>query len=119
MKPKIVIIDYGLGNLLSVKKAFENIGAEVEVTDNLKRIVDADRLVLPGVGEVLLTSIDNEGTRKGFELELIESVSKVLKVPLIVSGGMGKPDDLVQAVEMGADAIAIADILHYNWYSLS
>ena len=72
-----------------------------------------------GAGEVLLTSIDNEGTRKGFELELVEAVSKVLKVPLIVSGGMGKPDDLVQAVEMGADAIAIADILHYNRYSLN
>lgn len=72
-----------------------------------------------GAGEVLLTSIDNEGTRKGFELDLVEAVSNVLKVPLIVSGGMGKPNDLVQAVEKGADAVAIADILHYSRYSLN
>ncbi len=71
-----------------------------------------------GAGEVLLTSVDQEGTRKGFDLNLIASVSEVIQVPLIVSGGMGKPKDIIDAVSNGADAIAIADILHYNRFSL-
>lgn len=74
MKPKIVIIDYGLGNLLSVKKAFENIGAEVEVTDNLKRIVDADRLVLPGVGAFpnAMIEINNRGLVEALKNYLVK-----------------------------------------------
>lgn len=74
MKPKIVIIDYGLGNLLSVKKAFENIGAEVEVTDNLKRIIDADRLVLPGVGAFpnAMIEINNRGLAEALKNYLVK-----------------------------------------------
>ena len=72
-----------------------------------------------GAGEVLLTSIDREGTRKGFDLELLRAVCSVVNVPVIASGGMGKPNDFVSAVlEGGADAIAMADILHYNRFSL-
>lgn len=68
-----------------------------------------------GAGEILLTSIDREGTRKGFEVELIAAVSSVVSIPVIASGGMGKVADLVAAVKSGhADAVAMADILHYN-----
>jgi cyclase len=68
-----------------------------------------------GAGEILLTSIDREGTRKGFDCELIKAVSGVVSVPVIASGGMGKPADLLSAVHEGhADAIAMADILHYD-----
>lgn len=67
-----------------------------------------------GAGEILLTSVDREGTRKGFDLKLIEAVSKVATVPLIVSGGMGSTKDMSDAVQVGADAIAVADILHYG-----
>ena len=72
-----------------------------------------------GVGEILLTSVDKEGTRKGFDYELIKKISETAKVPIIASGGFGKPDDMIQAVKYaGADAVAIADGLHYNRYNL-
>ena len=68
-----------------------------------------------GAGEILLTSIDREGTRKGFEIDLIAAVSTTVSIPVIASGGMGNVQHLVDAVKTGrADAVAMADILHYN-----
>jgi cyclase len=68
-----------------------------------------------GAGEILLTSVDREGTRKGFDIALVKAVTAEVSVPVIASGGMGKPEDLVEVVqEGGADAVAMADILHYN-----
>jgi cyclase len=68
-----------------------------------------------GVGEILLTSVDREGTREGFDIELVKAVTKEVSVPVIASGGMGKADDLVYVVQEGcADAVAMADILHYG-----
>ena len=73
------------------------------------------RGVAMGAGEVLLTSIDKEGTRKGFDMALVKAVSSEVSVPVIASGGMGKPDDLLAVVNVGgADAVAMADILHYG-----
>lgn len=72
-----------------------------------------------GAGEVLLTSIDQEGTRKGFDLELTRSVSEIVPVPVIASGGMGSVQDLFAVVDQGkADAVAMADILHYDRMTL-
>ena len=68
-----------------------------------------------GAGEILLTSVDKEGTRKGFDIELVKAVSTEVAVPIIASGGMGKPEHLLTVVkEGGADAVAMADILHYK-----
>lgn len=68
-----------------------------------------------GAGEILLTSVDKEGTREGFDTALLAAVSKVVPVPVIASGGMGKLDDVATAVREGAaDAVAMADILHYG-----
>lgn len=73
------------------------------------------RGVALGAGEVLLTSVDREGTRKGFDVALVRAVTAEVSVPVIASGGMGKAEDLVQVVvEGGADAVAMADILHYK-----
>lgn len=73
------------------------------------------RGVALGAGEILLTSVDREGTRKGFDISLVRAVAAEVSVPLIASGGMGKPEDLVDVVrEGGADAVAMADILHYK-----
>ena len=68
-----------------------------------------------GAGEILLTSVDREGTREGFDIDLVKAVTQEITVPVIASGGMGKPQDLVDVVlEGGADAVAMADILHYE-----
>lgn len=68
-----------------------------------------------GAGELLLTSVDREGTRKGFDTDLLAAVATEVSVPIIASGGMGKPTDLIDAVNIGGvDAIAMADILHYR-----
>lgn len=75
----------------------------------------AQRGVELGAGEILLTSVDQEGTREGFDTALLAAVSKVVKVPVIASGGMGSVDDVAKAVCDGAaDAVAMADILHYG-----
>lgn len=71
--------------------------------------------VANGAGEVLLTSVDREGTRKGFDIDLVKAVSSAINVPVIASGGMGRSEDLLSVVnEGGADAVAMADILHYR-----
>ena len=68
-----------------------------------------------GAGEILLTSIDREGTRKGYDCSLVKAVTDAVSVPVIASGGMGKPEDLLSVVNIGkADAVAMADILHYK-----
>lgn len=73
------------------------------------------RGVALGAGEILLTSVDREGTRRGFDIPLVRAVTQEVAVPVIASGGMGKPEDLIDPVQQGgADAVAMADILHYR-----
>lgn len=68
-----------------------------------------------GAGEILLTSIDQEGTRQGFDIKLIRAVADAVGVPVIASGGMGSNEHLLRAVREGsADAVAIASVLHYD-----
>ncbi len=72
-----------------------------------------------GAGEILLTSIDREGTRKGFDIDLVKAVSNEVSVPVIASGGMGSVKDFVDVVALGgAGAVAMADILHYKHASV-
>jgi cyclase len=79
----------------------------------------AQRAVELGAGEILLTSIDNEGTCEGFDCDLVRAVTSIVSVPVIASGGMGKVSDAVKVVkEGGADAVAIANILHYKRITL-
>ncbi len=73
-----------------------------------------------GAGEILVTSIDREGTRKGFDLELTRAISDAVGVPVIASGGYGAPEHLEEVVRHGrADAVAFADALHYGRESMS
>jgi cyclase len=68
-----------------------------------------------GAGEIILTSVDKEGTFKGFDVDLIRSVTNAVSIPVIASGGMGNLEDINSAIKDGhADAIAIASVLHYN-----
>ena len=68
-----------------------------------------------GAGEVMLTSVDQEGTTKGFDVNLVRAVTDAVSIPVIASGGMGKLDDVDLVVKDGhADAVAMAHVLHYN-----
>jgi len=71
-----------------------------------------------GVGEILVTSVDREGTGKGYDLELIEAVSKVVNVPVIAGGGMGAMQHLSDVFNCGADAAVMAKVLHYGEFSI-
>ncbi len=67
-----------------------------------------------GAGEILLTSVDNEGLRRGMDLDLIRAVTSAVDLPVICGGGVGSGEDLVQAALAGADGVACASVLHYK-----
>ena len=72
-----------------------------------------------GAGEILLTSMDRDGTRKGFDLELTRAFSEALDIPVIASGGVGSLDDLVDGIVQGrADAVLAASVFHYGEYTV-
>jgi imidazole glycerol-phosphate synthase subunit HisF len=72
-----------------------------------------------GAGEILLTSMDRDGTEDGYELELTRRVADAVEVPVIASGGAGELDHLVDAIERGgADAVLCASIFHYGQHSV-
>jgi cyclase len=81
----------------------------LDVVDWSRRVVDL------GAGEILLTSVDREGGRRGFDLDLIRAVAIDLPIPVIACGGAGHPEDGADAIEEGkADAVAVASILHHE-----
>ena len=72
-----------------------------------------------GAGEIMVTSVDREGTGKGYDVELLEAIGKNLPVPLIACGGAGSPAHAAEAVVASADAIAVAQMLHYGRSTLA
>ncbi len=79
-----------------------------------------DEATSHGIGEIMVTSVDREGTRKGFDLALMQAVVGASSVPVIASGGMGSQAHLAELYEQApVDAVAIADMLHYDRARLS
>jgi cyclase len=77
------------------------------------------RVQMLGAGEILLTSMDRDGTRHGFDLELTRAFSDTLEIPVIASGGVGNLDHLVEGVLQGhADAVLAASIFHYGEFTV-
>ena len=72
-----------------------------------------------GVGEILITSIDKEGTRQGYDLSLIKAINDNVSVPVIASGGMGSIEDIKDVIELGVDAATVADAIHYNRFTMT
>ncbi len=80
----------------------------------------AKKAVMLGAGEIVVNSIDADGTRAGYDLELLRAISESVTVPVVASGGAGKPEDLYQALVSGkADAVLAASIFHYGTYSIT
>ncbi len=79
----------------------------------------ARRMVMNGAGEILLTSMDRDGTRDGFDLELTRAVADAVPIPVIASGGVGNLEHLISGVKQGhADAVLAASIFHFGEYSI-
>jgi cyclase len=72
-----------------------------------------------GAGEILLTSMDRDGTNDGYDLPLVNSVSEAVEVPVIASGGAGSLQHLVDALHAGADAVLCASIFHYGRFTIA
>jgi imidazole glycerol-phosphate synthase subunit HisF len=80
----------------------------------------AEEVVALGAGEILLTSMDRDGTRAGFDLELTRAIADAVSVPVIASGGVGTLDHLVEGVQEGhASAVLAASIFHYGEFSVA
>ena len=72
-----------------------------------------------GAGEILLTSMDRDGTNAGYDLELTTAVARAVGVPVIASGGAGRLEHLTDAVQAGADAVLCASIFHYGQHTVA
>lgn len=112
--------------VLSIEAKRNKVGRWEAYTDNgreksgLDAVEWAKRGVELGAGEILLTSVDREGTRKGFDAELTKAITDAVPIPVIASGGMGTTAHMIDICKHGlADAIAMADILHYDRMTMS
>jgi len=88
------------------------------VRTGLDVLVWARRAVDLGAGELLVTSIDQEGTRKGFDLELVRAIASESSVPVIAGGGAGTPAHVADALDAAADGVSVASLLHYKLTSI-
>ncbi len=112
--------------VLSIEAISQGPGKWEAFTDNGRERTGKDVIewvkqgVELGAGEILITSVDREGTRKGYDIDLIRQVSAAVSVPVIASGGMGTVEHMLAAARDGhADAVAMADVLHYKRMSIS
>jgi cyclase len=89
------------------------------VPTGLEAVAWAKRVEELGAGEIVLTSMDADGTKAGYDLEMTRAVSEAVSIPVVASGGAGTPEHLVQALTVGkADAALAASIFHYNEYGI-
>ena len=99
------------------------VDGEYRVYNKRKGLLDIEPLELAkkyqecGAGEILLTSVDYEGSTKGYDIKLIKKFQNQLEIPIILNGGMGEPKDAVEAIKNGADAVAAAYIFHFSRYT--
>lgn len=107
--------------LVSIEAMRKHDGSYEALTDNGRESTGVDAIEWAqkasdlGAGELMITSIDREGTGEGFDLELVERIARSVGVPVIACGGAGSPADVVRVVREGwADAISLASILHYG-----
>lgn len=109
----------------SIEAKREKEGGWEAYTDNgrektgLNVIEWAKRLVELGAGELLITSVDKEGTANGYDIELIKQIAPQVNIPVIACGGAGNPEHVLQVIQNGkADAVSAAHIFHYQKYSI-
>lgn len=102
-------IDYKIKN---EKRLCHSISGSVNENKNLIEWIET--LQSLGVGEFLLTSIDLDGTMKGYDLELLDIIREKVNIPIIISGGCGSYNDMLNSLNSGADAVAASSIFHFT-----
>ncbi len=112
--------------VVSIEATLREAGRWEALTDNGREKTGRDafdwalRAAELGAGEILLTSVDHEGTLKGFDLELTAKISQALSIPVIACGGAGSLQDIADVVIRGhADAVGVASLLHYQKHTVS
>ena len=88
------------------------------VPTGLEALAWAKRVEELGAGEIVLTSMDADGTKNGYDLEMLEAIARAVNIPVVASGGAGSPAHMYDAFQAGADAALAASIFHYNEYSI-
>jgi len=88
------------------------------VPTGLDAVAWAKRVADLGAGEIVLTSMDADGTKNGYDLPMTEAVANAVSIPVVASGGAGHPQHLLEAFKIGADAALAASIFHYDEYSI-
>ena len=89
------------------------------IPTGLRAVEWAQRVEELGAGEIVLTSMDCDGTKDGYDLEMTAAVSSAVNVPVVASGGAGNPRHLVEAITIGkADAVLAASIFHFGEYTI-
>lgn len=88
------------------------------VPTGLEALAWAKEVERLGAGEIVLTSMDADGTKNGYDLPMLEAVANAVGIPVVASGGAGSPEHLYEAFRVGADAALAASIFHYNEYSI-
>jgi cyclase len=79
----------------------------------------AKKVAALGAGEILLTSMDADGTKEGYDMDLVRSVSEAVSIPVIASGGAGKLEHMADVLQnAGADAVLAASIFHFGEYTV-
>jgi cyclase len=112
----VVSLDIKRSNTISGFVVTSHGGRQETGLDAMKWI---DRVQQLGAGELLINSMDADGTRAGFDLELITKIREVSSVPIIASGGAGKISDFVEAAQAGADALLAASVFHSGEISIT
>ncbi len=108
--------------IVSIEAIKQSDGLYYAFTDNGREptgkevIAWAKEAAASGAGEILLTSVDQEGTGFGYNIDLVKQVSEAVSIPVIACGGAGKPEDLKNVIEQGlADAVCLSSMLHYDY----
>ena len=102
-------------NSLGNYEVFTRGGSKATGLDAVNWAIEAQKL---GAGEILLTSMDRDGTKSGYDLDLIKKITSVINIPLIASGGVGTLDHLAEGLKSGASAVLAASIFHFKTHSI-
>src|SRR5205807_5802102 len=88
------------------------------VPTGLEAVAWARRVEELGAGEIVLTSMDADGTKAGYDIPMTQAVAQAVRIPVVASGGAGRPEHLYDVFRVGADAALAASIFHYNEYTI-